>query len=100
MDSDVVIIHVGTNDLKNSKPEELSTGILTALKKIQENNIHITIFNSTSWCLSAFPALATFLNAWLSKTFVMILTPQKIQIPAIADDTARAFRLETDSFQE
>ncbi len=37
-DSDVVIIHVGTNDLKNSKPEELSTGILTALKKIQENN--------------------------------------------------------------
>ena len=38
MDSDVVIIHVGTNDLKNSKPEELSTGILTALKKIQENN--------------------------------------------------------------
>ena len=37
-DSDVVIIHVGTNNLKNSKPEELSTGILTALKKIQENN--------------------------------------------------------------
>lgn len=37
-DSDVVIIHVGTNNLKNSNPEELSTGILAALKKIQENN--------------------------------------------------------------
>ena len=37
-DSDVIIVHVGTNNLKASSPEELSTGKLTSLKKIQENN--------------------------------------------------------------
>lgn len=37
-DSDVIIVHVGTNNLKTSSPEELSTGILASLKKIQENN--------------------------------------------------------------
>ena len=37
-DSDVIIVHVGTNNLKTSSPQELSTGILASLKKIQENN--------------------------------------------------------------
>ena len=37
-DSDVIIVHVGTSNLKTSSPQELSTGILASLKKIQENN--------------------------------------------------------------
>ena len=37
-DSDVIIVHAGTNNLSSISPEQLSTEVLDTLQKIQDNN--------------------------------------------------------------
>ena len=37
-DSDVIIVHAGTNNLSSTSPEQLSTEVLDTLQKIQDNN--------------------------------------------------------------
>ena len=37
-DSDVIIVHAATNDLRSSTPEKLASEITNTLKSIQENN--------------------------------------------------------------
>ena len=37
-DTDVIIVHAATNDLRSSTPEKLASEITNTLKSIQENN--------------------------------------------------------------
>ena len=37
-ESDIIVVHAGTNDIKSSNPEALSDAIIETLNKIQQNN--------------------------------------------------------------
>ena len=37
-ESNIIVVHAGTNDIKSSNPEELSDAIIETLNKIQQNN--------------------------------------------------------------